>query len=177
MNTSNLETIVITVFAEDRPGIVRSLSDTALKYNGSWQASSLSRLCGMFTGIVHIEVTKDKRSGLEQAFSKLADEGIQVTVRGGAKMTSEENEEVNGLHIMVEGNDRPGIVSEITQALSDASVNVDNIDTEISSASMAGYMLFRAHLSLAMPEDMSEGDLEEILEDVSDDLMVSVLEE
>ncbi len=176
MNDSQLETIVITVYAEDRPGIVRVLSDTALKYNGSWQQSSLSRLCGQFTGIVHIEVTKEKRDALEDALLKLAKDGIHVTVHVEANIKSDEDE-VNGLHIMVEANDRPGIVQEITQALADNNVNVDNIDTEVTSASMAGYMLFRAHLSLAMPDDMNEGDLEEILEDVSDDLMVSVLED
>ena len=176
MNPSNLDTVVITVFAEDRPGIVRTLSDTALSHNASWQQSSLSRLCGQFTGIVHFEVTKDKRSALETSLKGLSEQGIQVTVRSGTKI-KEDSEEVNGLYIMVEANDRPGIVQEITQALADNNVNVDNIDTEVSSASMAGYMLFKAHLSLAMPDDMSDSDLEEILEDVSDDLMVSVLEE
>ncbi len=176
MNASNLITLVITVFAEDRPGIVRTLSDTALKYNASWQESSLSRLCGQFTGIVHFEVTKDKQDSLEAALTALHEEDIHVTVHQGAKV-KDDSEDVNGLYIMVEANDRPGIVQEITQTLADNNVNVDNIDTEVSSASMAGYMLFKAHLSLAMPEDMSESDLEEILEDVSDDLMVSVLEE
>jgi hypothetical protein len=42
---------------------------------------------------------------------------------------------------------------------------------------MAGYPIFRAHLFLAMPDDLSEDDLEEILESVSDDVMVSVLDE
>ncbi len=176
MNASNLEKLVVTVFAEDRPGIVRTLSDVALSHNASWQESSLSRLCGQFTGIVHFEVTKDKRSVLEASLVALSEQDIHVTVRSGATIKND-SEEVNGLYIMVEANDRPGIVQEITQTLADNNVNVDNIDTEVSSASMAGYMLFKAHLSLAMPEDMSDADLEEILEDVSDDLMVSVLEE
>ncbi len=176
MNTSNLDTVVATVYAEDRPGIVRTLSDTALKYNANWQQSSLSRLCGQFTGIVHFEVTKDKRDALEAALTDLSEQDIHVAIRANAKVKSDDDE-VNALTIMVEANDRPGIVQEITQALADDNVNVDNIDTEVTSASMAGYMLFRAHLSLAMPDDMTEGDLEEILEGVSDDLMVSVLEE
>lgn len=175
-SNTHLETVVVTVFAEDRPGIVRTLSDTALSHNASWQQSSLSRLCGQFAGIVHFEVTKEKRSALENSLKSLGDEGIYVTVRTDSKI-KQDSDEVNALYIMVEANDRPGIVQEITQTLADNNVNVDNIDTEVSSASMAGYMLFRAHLSLAMPDDMSDSDLEEILEDVSDDLMVSVLEE
>lgn len=176
MNASNLQTVVITVFAEDRPGIVGTLSDSALKHNASWQESSLSRLCGQFTGIVHLEVTPEKRDSLESSLTSLSDEGIYVTVHPDAQVKNDDDE-VNGIYIMVEANDRPGIVQEITKTLAENNVNVDNIDTEVSSASMAGYMLFKAHLSLAMPDDMSESNLEEILEDVSDDLMVSVLEE
>lgn len=176
MNASNLETVIVTVFAEDRPGIVRTLSDTALLHNASWQESSLSRLCGQFTGIVHFQINKDKRMALQNALMELGKEGIHVSVRSDV-VVKEDSDEVNGLYIMVEGNDRPGIVKEITQALADNNVNVDNIDTEVTSASMAGYMLFKAHLSLAMPDDMTEADLDEILEEVSDDLMVSVLEE
>ncbi|MCH2189602.1 MAG: ACT domain-containing protein [Gammaproteobacteria bacterium] len=176
MNASNLKTVVITVFAEDKPGIVRTLSDTALSHNASWQESSLSRLCGQFTGIVHFEVTADKKSVLETSLINLSTQGIQVTVHKNTKI-KDDSEDINGLYIMVEANDRPGIIREITQALAEHNVNVDNIDTEVSSASMAGYMLFKAHLALAMPDDMSESDLEEVLEEVSDDLMVSILEE
>ena len=176
MNASNLKTVVVTVFAEDKPGIVRTLSDTALSHNASWQESSLSRLCGQFTGIVHFEVTADKQTALEDSLTKLGEQGIQITVHRNTKI-KQDSEDVNGLYIMVEANDRPGIVREITQTLAENNVNVDNIDTDVASASMAGYMLFKAHLALAMPDDMSESDLEEILEDVSDDLMVSILEE
>ena len=41
---------------------------------------------------------------------------------------------------------------------------------------MAGHDIFRAHLFLAMPDDVSEDDLEQILESVSDDVMVSFAE-
>ena len=74
----------------------------------------------------------------------------------------------------MEANDRPGIVQEIADALAKENINIDNLDTEVESASMAGYGLFRAHLFLAMPDDISEADLEEILEGVSDDVMVSI---
>lgn len=170
------EKIIITLFAKDRPGIVRALSDAVLTHDGNWLESSLSRLCGQFTGIVHIEVSDINKPRLLSALSDMASDGIIVTVQD-AQNVSADDQEVNGLQILVEANDRPGIVKEITEALAAENVNVDNIDTEVESASMAGYPLFRAHLFLAMPEDLSENDLSDVLEDVSDDVMVSILEE
>lgn len=170
------EKIIITVFAKDRPGIIRSLSDTVLANKGNWLESSLSRLCGQFTGIVHIAVESGNKPKLINALEALSGEAIEVTVQN-AEGVKTDDIEVNGLQILVEANDRPGIVKEIAEALTAENVNVDNIDTEIESASMAGYPIFRAHLFLAMPEDLSEDDLEDILEGVSDDVMVSILEE
>lgn len=170
------EKIIITLFAKDRPGIVRELSDVVLAHDGNWLESSLSRLCGQFTGIVHIEVSDLNKPRLLAAFDSMRDGGIIVTVQD-AQHLSDDQQEVNGLQILVEANDRAGIVKEITEALATENINVDNIDTEVESASMAGYPIFRAHLFLAMPDDLSEDDLADVLEGVSDDVMVSILEE
>ena len=170
------EKIVITLFAKDSPGIIRALSNTVLENNGNWLESSLSRLCGQFTGIVLIETATADKAALIAALDALAKDGINITLQDAQGVKADDGE-VNGLQILVEANDRPGIISEITEALAAENVNIDNIDTEVASASMAGYPIFRAHLFLAMPDDLSDGDLEEILEGVSDDVMVSILEE
>ena len=172
----NTEKIIITLFAKDRPGIIRALSETVLEQKGNWLESSLSRLCGQFTGIVHVEIASANKAGLISAFDHLAKDGIHVTVQQHDGI-SDDDKEVNGLQILVEANDRPGIIKEIADALAAENVNVDNIDTEVESASMAGYPIFRAHLFLAMPDDLSEDDLADVLEGVSDDVMVSILEE
>ena len=170
------EKIIITLFAKDRPGIIRSLSNTVLDNRGNWLESSLSRLCGQFTGIVHIEIEAANKASLISALKALSNDGIDIAVQDAQGVKADEGE-VNGLQILVEANDRPGIINEITESLARENVNIDNIDTEVASASMAGYAIFRAHLFLAMPDDLSDNDLEEILEGVSDDLMVSILEE
>jgi glycine cleavage system regulatory protein len=170
------EKIIITLFAKDRPGIVRAVSQAMLNHDSNWLESSLSRLCGQFTGIIHLEVSDINKPRLLKEFASMSEDGIFVTVQN-AQGVSSDNQEVNGLQILVEANDRPGIVKEITEALAVENVNVDNIDTEVESASMAGYPIFRAHMFLAMPDDLSEDDLADVLEGVSDDVMVSILEE
>jgi len=172
----NTEKIVITLFAKDRPGIVQTLSDAVLAHKANWLESSLSRLCGQFTGIVHLEVAGSDKDQLLSALQQLSDSGIQVSVQNTVGIENEDSE-FDAIQILVEANDRPGIVQEITTVLAESKVNVEHMDTESESASMAGYSLFRAHLFLALPEGMSEQQLEQALENLSDDVMVSILEE
>ena len=172
----NNEKIIITLFAKDRPGVIRELSDTVLANKGNWLESSLSRLCGQFAGIVHLEIATEDKAALLDSFEKLAQTGINITVQSFQDVDlNAESDSFEALQILVEANDRPGIVEEIATALADEDINIENMDTECESASMAGYNLFRAHMFLALPQDMSEDQLEQILENVSDDLMVSVL--
>lgn len=167
--------LVISVFAEDRPKLIQAISDKVLAHEGNWLESSLSRLCGQFAGIVHIDVADENRVALLKSFNELAEQGITITEHSTQGIV-EESDTVNVVEIMVEANDRPGIIGEITRALGAENINIDSLETGCESASMAGYTLFRAHIMLALPDDMDEDDLEEIFASVSDDLMISVLE-
>lgn len=166
------ESIVISVVAEDRPGVTQRLSDVALAHQANWQESSLSQLQGQFAGIVHLLVPSDSRAELERALEALATDGIVVTVHAAHDSTDDAHGEVVTLY--VEANDRPGIVKEITAALAAQNVNVVQLETWAESASMAGYELFIAELAVTLPAQMKLADLELALEAVSDDLMVTI---
>ena len=170
----NNEEVIITVYAKDRLGIVKALSDVVLANNGNWLESSLSRLCGQFAGIVHIAVPADSKAELLKQFNELANDGILVTQQE-AEISIDKNAHIESVDIVVEANDRTGIVEEIASALAQADVNVEQMITECESASMAGYELFRAQLRVALPESLSVEQLESVLENVSDDLMVSIV--
>lgn len=170
------EQFIISVFADDRPGILQRLSDIVLAHKGNWRDSSLTRLAGQFAGIVQLEVEAGKRADMEQALQALAGEGIRISIHQAAE-SAPEFSPGPPLEILVEANDRPGIIEEITSALAGAEINVEHIETACESASMAGYDLFIAHLGVALPEGMSVEQLEAVLQDVSDDLMVSLLDE
>ena len=55
--------LIVSVFAEDRPNLINAISDQVLAHDGNWLESSLSRLCGQFAGLVHIDIAKEKREG------------------------------------------------------------------------------------------------------------------
>lgn len=170
----NADKLIITLFAEDKPGVLQKVSDTVLEHDGNWLESSLSRLCGQFAGIVHLAVDKKNKAALMSALQGLATEGITVSIHDEL---ADSPDELSGtpIEVIVEANDRPGIIDEIASALAEVKVNIEQMETACESASMAGYQLFIANLLVALPADLSVEQLEEALENVSDDLIVSIV--
>ena len=52
--------IVLTMIAPDKPGLVERVSETIVAHNGSWLASRMSHLAGMFAGILSVSVHEDQ---------------------------------------------------------------------------------------------------------------------
>ncbi|MNR46735.1 ACT domain protein [compost metagenome] len=72
------------------------------------------------------------------------------------------------------GNDRPGIVRDITRLLADQGVNVERLTTEVRPAPMSSEPLFHADALLAVPLTLSLDVLQGKLEALADDLMVEL---
>lgn len=167
------EKLILSILSADRHGVVQEISDTILASGGNWLESSLSRLGGQFAGIVRVEISAADKAALVSALSDLQQNGITVSAHQEIDVPSTSSS-TQSIDLIVEANDRPGIVEEISSALAEAKINVEHIETSCMSASMAGYQLFVAELVVALPSTASISDLEQVLEDVSDDLVVTV---
>ncbi len=168
--------LILTVVATDKPGIVRQVSDLVHSHNGNWLESSLSRLGGQFVGIIQVIINEADVEPLLIALAGLTSQDIEVTPH----LLPTENElcassDATIMDVQVEANDRQGIIEEITTALLAHKINVEKMSSRCESASMAGYMLFQADIRVVLPEAMSASQVQTILEDMSDDLMVTVL--
>jgi glycine cleavage system regulatory protein len=72
------------------------------------------------------------------------------------------------------GNDRPGIVRDISRVLAQHGVNIEELETEVESASMSGELLFHARAALALPEGADLEALRADLEQLANELMVDL---
>lgn len=167
------EKLILSILSPDRPGVIQEISDTVLAQGGNWLESSLSRLGGQFAGIVRIEFDGDQKAQLIAALNALDRGEISIAVHEQDD-TSVAEADRRSVDLIVEANDRPGIIEEISSALADAQINVEHMETSCMSASMAGYQLFVAELVVALPKGSDVDDLESVLEQVSDDLVVSI---
>jgi glycine cleavage system regulatory protein len=72
------------------------------------------------------------------------------------------------------GNDRPGIVRDVTRLLTEQGVNVESLVTNVEPAPMSSELLFRANALLGLPLTLSLDVLQTRLETLADDLMVEL---
>ena len=166
-----MEHLVLTVIAEDQPGLVERLAKCIAEHGGNWLESRMSRMAGQFAGILRVAVAPEARNGLTGALHELQAQGIRVLLAHGGTEPA-----VSWQEILLElvGNDRPGIVRDITRLLAEHGVNLESLDTDVLSAPMSGEPLFRAEARLAVPSDLSLELLQERLETLADDLMVEL---
>ncbi len=164
--------IVLTVISDDRPGIVEMLSNTLAEHQGNWIESSMLSLAGKFAGILQASVPETHVDALIADLLALQSSGLQIIAE--RSFASENIDDAREFSLELIGQDRPGIVRDITRILAKHGVNVVELDTECQSASMSGEMLFMANARLIVPPEASMELLQEELETLANELMVDI---
>ena len=72
------------------------------------------------------------------------------------------------------GNDRPGIVRDITRVLTEQGVSLERLVTDVRPAPMSNEPLFHAEAILAVPLTLSLDVLQKRLETLADELLVDL---
>lgn len=166
-----MDHLVLTVIAEDQPGLVEQLAQCIAEHGGNWLESRMSRMAGQFAGILRVAVPSEAHAALTAALQGLQAQGIRVLL---AHSGSEPPTSWQEIELELVGNDRPGIVRDITRLLAEHGVNLESLDTDVLSAPMSGEPLFRAEARLAVPSELSLEVLQGRLETLADDLMVEL---
>lgn len=161
--------LVLTVIGPDRPGLVEMLSETVASHGANWLESRLAHLSGQFAGMVRVSVPAERAEALAAALGRLDDLRVLVETAGAGAES-----DARPLVLELLGQDRPGIVREISHALASRGVNVEELETECTSAPMSGESLFRARARLRLPADLPEREVRETLEKIGDELMVDI---
>ena len=131
----------------------------------------MSRLAGKFAGIVLVEVADKRLDALVADLVLLEAEGLQVVIERTRETVETESQR---LHLELLGDDHPGIVAEISAALATRQVSIEELNTDVREAPMAGGMLFEAQAVLDAPLAMSAEDLRSMLEALAQELMVEI---
>ena len=166
-----MDHLVLTVIAEDQPGLVERLSGCVAAHGGNWLESRMARMAGQFAGIVRVELPTEAHGGLIKDLEAMSAQGIRVQL---AASGSEPGRRFNSIRLELVGNDRPGIVRDITRVLAEQGVNLESLLTEVTPAPMSGELLFTAEALLAVPETLALEQLQTRLEILADDLMVEL---
>ena len=166
-----MTTLILTVIGDDRPGLVSTVSAPVSAHAGNWERSRMARLAGKFAGIVQVSAPDARVEALVADLVALAAQGLQVTIERTDQVAERE---ARHLHLELLGADHAGIVAEVSIALAELGVSIEELSTDVVEAPMAGGRLFQARASLVAPAALGTDQLRLVLEQLAHDLMVDV---
>jgi len=174
--------LVLTLIGLDRPGLVESVAQVVADHGGNWLESRMIHLGGHFAGILRVEVPPDGGAPLARALDALAASGLRVvadeasSVGASAPNQARMGSAATGRFMKLElvGLDRPGLVREISQLLTQHGINVEELSTGRTSAPMSGEMLFRAEARVKVPAGVEATALRARVERLASDLTVEI---
>src|ERR1700761_9437584 len=106
---------VLSAVGSDRPGLTKALAAAILSAGGNWLESHLSRLGGLYVGSVLVDSQTDGIDGLYAAVSGVDAHGLEVRIANAIEGPHQDDEV---FEFGLVGQDRPGIVRQVTAVLS-----------------------------------------------------------
>lgn len=164
-----MKQLVLTIIGKDKAGLVKQLAKVINEHHGNWMASNLSHLAGYFAGIVQIEVAEPDLANLTSALQQLQD--LDIKVQHGEQTELNKNQQ---LRFVVTGNDRPGIVQELSSILSHKGANIVAFESNKQSAPNWGVPLFHAEATVQLPAGLHRDEVTQALEAIATDIVVDL---
>ena len=164
-----MASLILSVIGSDRPGLTQALAAAVLSSGGNWLESQLSRLGGLYVGSVLVDLAPDRIETLRSAVQAVDSQGLEVRIAPALEATDAQGDEM--LFSLV-GQDRPGIVHQVTAVLSGLGVNIEDFDTRISAEPYSGGALFHLDARLRLPAGLAADEVQAALEAISGEVMV-----
>jgi glycine cleavage system regulatory protein len=136
---------------------------------GNWLGSNFSHMAGHFAGFVQVDLPLEKHQTLIERLSQHPD--LKIHLLPGV---TDHPAEQQSVQIDIMGNDKSGIVQELTLILSRFNLNIIKFDSCLESAPNWGGALFEAKATISVAADFDLETLQEALESVANDLMVDI---
>ena len=164
--------LIVTAIGGDRPGIVSMLSDRAQGFGANWAGSRMTNLAGQFAGMVHFEVPTPNAEPLMQALRGLESSGLRVVIAKVETPPAPAGRRMVKLELT--GLDRPGIVRQLSRALAEVGVSIDDLHTEIVNDGPSGEHLFKMKALLVVPESLPNETLRHSLDALANEMTVDI---
>ena len=161
--------VILSVVGSDRPGLTQALADAVMAANGNWLESHLSRLGGTYVGSVLVALDPARLATLEDRIRAVDASGLRVSI-----VPAGDRPDAQGTPLWVElvGQDRPGIVREVTAVLAELAVNIERFSTSAENSAHSGELLFRMNALVTIPQGKTADDIQTALEAISGEIMV-----
>lgn len=161
--------LVLSVAGSDRPGLTKALAAAVLTAGGNWLESHLSRLGGLYVGSVLIDLAESRVDALRAAVAAIDADGLDFRIVTALARDTAPGET---LQFSLVGQDRPGIVNQVTATVSSLGANIETFETWLVPEPHSGAQLFNMAANLRLPEGLPANRVQAALEAISGEIMV-----
>jgi len=165
--------LVITLTGPDRVGLVEYITKLILRYDGNVEASRAMRLGGEFAVLMMVAVPEQNFDNLSEGVRGLHEEGFEITTRPTERGYSAKYAGWMPYQVKVQGADHEGIIHHVTRFLAERGINIETMDTGMTSAPMSGIPLFTMSAVVVAPPNLPH-DWRDELAAVGDELNVDI---
>lgn len=166
-----MASVILNVAGSDRPGLTEALAAAVLAAGGNWLESHLSRLGGLYVGSVLVELEAADVEKLRAAARAVDAQGLEVRIAPAIEGAGAAGD---ALQFSLVGQDRPGIVRQVTAVLSGLDVNIETFDTRVSAEPHSGAPLFHLDARLRLPAGRKASEVQAALEAISGEIMIDI---
>ena len=142
--------LVLTFVGDDRPGLVNAVSEAVAAHRGTWLESRSSRLAGSSPAWCSSAFADEELVPLESGAGEaraFRPARLDRPRRGGGGRKAG----ADFVTLEIVGKERPGIVRDVTQALTRLGVNIEEFASGLEGEPFTGVEMFRATRASASP--------------------------
>ena len=164
-----MKPFIITLIGEDKPGLLASLADIVYQHNGNWLASNFALMAGKFAGFVEVHLPDHHVAAVSDMFYARTD--INITMSPG---NHHSETQIKHATFSIIGNDKPGIVNELSTVFTRNGANINRFESKCESAPSSGNTLFKATAFVEVPIDFDLDIFVDAVEQIANDLMIDL---
>src|SRR5262245_21859193 len=142
--------LILTAIGPDRVGLVEKISEFIARHGCNIEDSKMAVFCGEFAVILLISGDGAKLVKIASDYREIeAETGLTIALKTPAIRKTEES--YLPYKLTASCMDHPGIVYQISNALSSMGVNIESMETKTYSAPVSGTPIFQLEADLAIP--------------------------
>lgn len=163
----NLDHVSISAAGKDRPGMVAQLASHVASQGGNVTHSKMVRLGEEFIIQMHVALPKEESNSFFKSLNNgnLKEYNIQPT-RLTRRETNHDKTAVMGMKIHCVGDDRPGILADVTSLIARKGMSLEDVSTSIRLSS-AGKREFVIDVLASSPNIKDKENIDQYVADIS----------
>ena len=160
--------IMVTISGSNQTDLVKILSEKTHKLGGKWLNSKINHIDDYFAGLIKVEI------GSEHVEKLVADFKTQAIKVETVVLDSAIEQKLTHLDLNIDAKDRPGLVHDISEVLSENSIRVENMECHRLGVADISGTVFTSRFKIAVADNFNKEELINSLQDISKDLVIDL---